>query len=126
MEIIIFSPVAEVQVKRISSASSCSEEGSSNEEDQYEESHRIKVEVKEEEEEEVEEESENQRLERHCLPALQLLQLSDDSGAEVDVVPSPSPIPVVHSPPPPPTPPASDGQDPVTSSTQIRYSVCVL
>jgi len=102
-------------VKRISSASSCSGEGCSDEEDHYEEPPCIK----EEEGEEVEEENENQRLERHCLPALQLLQLSDDSGTEIDIPPTLSAIPTFQSPPPPPTPPASD-QDPVTSSTQTQ------
>lgn len=49
-------------------------------------------------------EEETDRLERHCLPALQFLQLSDDSGTEIDPIPVVSPPPPAPSPPPPPPP----------------------
>ncbi|XP_059350502.1 protein winged eye-like isoform X1 [Daphnia carinata] len=78
---------AEVQVKQLNSSSS----------DESEE------ELKADEEDVLEEDSD--RLERHCLPALQFLQLNDDSGAEIETIPVASPLPPAPSPPPPPVPP---------------------
>ena len=86
---------AEVQVKRISSSSSDGEED--------EDARHV------DEDDEMGDES--QRLERHCLPALQCLQLSDDSGAEVDASPSPTPLPPAVSTPPPAAPVSSDVMD---------------
>lgn len=91
---------AEVQVKRITSSSSSASSGDEEEDDQHQVGEVA---------EDVLVENESERLEQHCLPALQLLQLSDDSGAEVDAVPSPSPVPL----PPTPQPAPVSEPDPV-------------
>ena len=97
---------AELQLKQLSSGSS----GESEEE------------LGEEEEEVLPEEEETDRLERQCLPALQFLQLSDDSGTEIDTIPSASTEDPAGSTPIPPTPPPpSEPAIPVPVCSTVDY-----
>ncbi len=92
---------AEVQVKRITSSSSSASSGDEEDDEELVLDPNV---VPEEETAGCRiKENESQRLERQCLPALQFLHLSDDSGAEVDVLPSPTLV--AHIGPAPPTPP---------------------
>ncbi|EFX76319.1 hypothetical protein DAPPUDRAFT_322503 [Daphnia pulex] len=97
---------AEVQLKQQLSSSSSEES----------EEETLEGEEKEDAEEECD------RLERHCLPALQFLQLSDDSNAEIDTVsttcipPPPAPTPPPTS-TPIPTPPLASPTQPIPAPT---------
>ena len=97
---------AELQLKQLSSGSS----GESEEE------------LGEEEEEVLPEEEETDRLERQCLPALQFLQLSDDSGTEIDTIPSASTeVPAGSTPISPTPPPPSEPAIPVPVCSTVDY-----